>query len=132
MAYTERENLMQNKTAVSGIVATTPRHVVNQKGLPITSFRLASNFEVMGEDNTPKSITNWFTVVSLKSLAINVATSISKGDRVIVVGTMLMRDWDNGDAMGTTVEIEADSVGHDLSFGTSVFVRNTYEKEQND
>ena len=33
---------MIDTLAVSGIVATTPRHIVTSEGLAITSFRLAS------------------------------------------------------------------------------------------
>ena len=49
-----------------------------------------------------------------------------KGDRVIVRGRLRVRDWDNGERSGTTVEIEAESLGHDLMFGISSFERTTH------
>lgn len=108
---------------ISGLVATTPRHLVTTEGLPITSFRIAT-------DNDKKDgITSWFTVTSYRSLAVNVATSISKGDRVVVYGEIRIRDWDNGDRSGTSAEIEATHIGHDLAWGTSVFVRSVYRNE---
>ena len=109
---------MENKITVAGLVATTPRHLVTQEGKPITSFRLAVN-----TDNQ----TNWFTVTTFGQTAINVATSVSKGDRVVAFGNLLVRDWDNGERAGTSIEIEADVLGHDLSYGSSVFTRTSFE-----
>jgi single-strand DNA-binding protein len=70
--------------------------------------------------------TNWYTITSFKTLATNTASSISKGDRIVVSGTLRVRDWDNGTNSGTSVEIEADTIGHDLSWGTSSFVRTAF------
>jgi len=44
---------------------------------------------------------------------------------VVVSGRLKIRDWDNGERSGTNVEIEADSLGHDLMFGTTKFERVT-------
>jgi single-strand DNA-binding protein len=59
-------------------------------------------------------------------LAINSASSISKGDRIVVNGKLKVRDWDNGERTGTSVEIEADSIGHDMSYGLSEFTRTSF------
>lgn len=127
---------MLEQIAVAGLVATTPRHLVTQEGLPITSFRFASagrrfdrnlNKWVDGE-------TNWYTVTSFTQLAINTAGSINKGDRIVVIGKLRIRDWDNGERAGTSVEIEATSIGHDLTWGSSVFTRTVLVRpaEEND
>jgi single-strand DNA-binding protein len=49
---------------------------------------------------------------------------VSKGDRVTVSGDLRIRDWDNGERTGTSVEVEATSIGHDLNYGTADFTRN--------
>lgn len=117
---------------VSGLVATTPRHLVTQDGLPITSFRLAEsqrrfdrtlNKWVDGE-------TNWYTITAFRQLGINTAGSVNKGDRILVVGDLRVRDWDNGERAGTSVEVEATAIGHDLTWGSSVFTRNVLVKEE--
>ncbi len=118
--------LKEQYITVSGLVATTPRHLVTQEGLAITSFRLAAQVE----EDDKIVFTNWFTITAFRSLAINSATSISKGDRVLVFGTLKVRDWDNGERAGTSVEIEARNIGHDLTIGTSVWTRNTYTKTE--
>jgi single-strand DNA-binding protein len=111
--------------STTGLVATTPRHLVTQEGLAITSFRLASNNRYYDEAKQEwvEGETNWFTVTAFRKLGINVAQSISKGDRITVSGSIKVRDWDNGERSGTSVEIIADSVGHDLNYGTSEFTR---------
>ena len=122
---------MLESFTVSGLVATTPRHLVTQEGLPITSFRLASSKRRF--DRTKKiwvdGETNWFTITSFRQLAINSAGSISKGDRIVVSGRLKIRDWDNGERSGTSVEIDAESLGHDLSWGTSEFSRTVLVRE---
>jgi single-strand DNA-binding protein len=73
--------------------------------------------------------TNWFTVTAFRQLAINAAGSISKGERVLVTGKLRVRDWDNGERAGTSVEIEAEALGHDLTWGTSTFMRTVLVRE---
>jgi single-strand DNA-binding protein len=122
---------MSDQVTVVGLVATTPRHLVTQDGLPITSFRLASSHRKFDrkENKWVDGETNWFTVTAFRQLAINSAGSVAKGDRVIVSGKLRVRDWDNGERAGTSVEIEADGLGHDMSWGSSVFTRTVLVRE---
>jgi len=122
---------MSEQINVTGLVATTPRHLVTQDGLPITSYRLASSSRRFdrSQNKWVDGETNWYTVSAFRQLAINSAGSINKGDRVIVVGKLRVRDWDNGERAGTSVEIEAEAVGHDLSWGSSSFTRTVLVRE---
>lgn len=116
---------MSDTLTLTGLVATTPRHLTTSEGLAITSFRLASS-QRRFDRSAQKWIdadTNWYTVSAFRSLATNAATSVVKGDRVIVHGRLRIRDWENTDRSGTTVEIEADTIGHDMFWGTSTFTR---------
>jgi single-strand DNA-binding protein len=123
---------MSDIFSVSGLVATTPRHLVTQDGLPITSFRLASSKRRFDRSKNAwiDGETNWFTVTCFRQLAINTASSVSKGDRIYTSGRLKVRDWDNGERTGTSVEIEADALGHDLSWGNSVFTRTVLVREE--
>lgn len=123
---------MTERISVSGLVATTPRHLVTQDGLAITSFRLASSQRKFNKELNKwvDGETNWYTVTSFKQLAINAAGSINKGDRITVTGALRVRDWDNGERAGTSVEIEATAMGHDLSWGTSVFTRTALVRDE--
>ena len=123
---------MADTITIAGLVATTPRHLVTVEGLQITSFRLACSNRRF--DRTAMKWvdgdTNWYTITSFKTLAINTASSISKGDRIIVSGDLLVRDWDNGERTGTSIEVEANFIGHDLNWGNSKFERTVLIKEK--
>jgi single-strand DNA-binding protein len=125
---------MSELVTVAGLVATTPRHLVTQDGLPITSFRLAASHRKFDRalNKWIDGETNWFTVTAFRQLAINVAGSISKGERILVTGKLRVRDWDNGERAGTSVEIEADSMGHDLCWGNAAFTRTVLVREAAD
>lgn len=118
---------MSDLVQIIGNVATEPRHIVTTAGLPITTFRLAStsrrydkerNIWVNGE-------TNWYTVTSFRQLSVNSKASIHVGDRLIVQGKIHLREWKKEEKFGIYVEIEANAIGHDLSWGTSSFSRGT-------
>ena len=116
---------MSDTITVRGLVATTPRHIVTSEGLAITSFRLAQATRRFDRDSGSwvGSETQWFTVSAFRSLATNTFESIQKGDRVIVTGPLKTREWENGERTGTSVEITADAIGHDLNRGTAIFTR---------
>ena len=125
---------MSEVISISGLVATTPRHLVTQEGLPITSFRLAASSRRYDRKKNSwiDGETNWFTITCFRQLAINSAASINKGERVLLSGKLKIRDWDNGERTGTSVEVEADSLGHDMSWGTSAFSRTVLVREDPD
>lgn len=117
---------MPDTITITGLVATVPRHILTSEGLSITSFRVASaqrRFD-RSQERWIDGDTNWYSVVSFRQLALNCATSVLKGQRVLVTGRLRIREWDNGERVGTTVEIEAESIGHDLLWGTASFSRS--------
>lgn len=118
---------MSDTITLRGLVATSPRHITTESGLEVTSFRLASTTRKLDAETGVwvDSDVNWFTVSSFRQLAGNVAQSIAKGERVVVSGRLKVRDWDNGERSGTSVEVEASAIGHDLTFGTSTFERRS-------
>ncbi len=125
---------MAEQVSIRGLIATTPRQVVTESGLNVISFRLASSYRKFdSEKNTwVTGETNWFTISAFRKLAINSGASLAKGDRVIVQGKLRIRDWDNGERSGTSVEIDADAIGHDLSFGTTSFERTAITEEDSE
>ena len=117
---------MSDTITLTGLVATTPRHLTTSEGLAITSFRLAST-QRRYDTATEKWIdtdTNWYTITAFRDLAVNVVGSMIKGHRVVVTGTLRVRDWASGERTGTNVEVDAETIGHDLRFGTSTFIRS--------
>ncbi|WP_066515483.1 single-stranded DNA-binding protein [Curtobacterium ammoniigenes] len=116
---------MNDIITVRGIVATEPRHLVTQAGLEITSLRVASQSRKWDRSNSSwtNGETNWFTVTAFRSLAANLTASVNKGDRVVVFGRLRIRNWERDERSGIAVEIEAESIGHDLAWGTGTWER---------
>lgn len=117
---------MTDTLTLTGLVATPPKHTQTATGLSITSFRLASNQRrydrVKGE--WVDAETNWYTVTTFRQLAKNVVLSVQKGQRIVVTGRVRVRDWSSEEKTGTTIELDADALGHDLSWGTTQFTRS--------
>jgi len=115
---------MSDTVAVRGFVATEPRHLVTEGGVPITSFRLVTTRRRYNRQaaSWEDGGNNWYTVSAFRRLAVGAADSIAKGDPVLVAGRLCLREW-TGEKQGLTVEIEADSIGHDLTWGRSAFTR---------
>lgn len=68
--------------------------------------------------------TQWFTVSAWRQLGEHCVRSIHKGDPVIVHGRLTQRTWQNkaGEDV-VSLEIDAISVGHDLTRGLSNFIK---------
>ena len=116
---------MTDLVTVTGFVGNDPRHNVTAAGLAITNFRLASTRRYFDrtKGEWADGETNWYSVAAFRQLAVNAAASISKGDRVVVQGRLRVRPWETGEKSGTAVEIDADAIGHDLSWGRTDFTR---------
>ncbi len=110
---------------IVGNVATSPELKHTATGVPITTFRVASGLRRFDSETRTwsDSGTNWYTVSAFRSLADHAYKSLQTGDRVILMGRLRLREWDNGTRRGTAIEIDADAIGHDLRWGTSTFVR---------
>lgn len=116
---------MSDTITLTGIVGTEPRAVTTSEGLAITSFRLASTQRKFdkGQEKWVDGETNWYSITTFRQLATNSAVSIKKGERVLVTGKLRIREWENAGKTGTNIEIDADAIGHDLSWGTAAFSR---------
>jgi single-strand DNA-binding protein len=122
---------MSDTITVTGIVATDPRSIVTSTGVPISSFRLASG-QRRYDRHTQAWVdtdTNWYTVSTFRQLADNVERSIKKGEHVVVTGRVRVRFWENAERSGTSVDIEAEALGHDLLWCTSAATRNAPRSE---
>lgn len=116
---------MTDTITVTGVVGSDPRVHVTTQGLAITSFRLASTRRYFDRSKSTweDGETNWYTVSGFRQLAHNAAASVHRGDRVVVHGRLRLRAWENGEKSGTAVEIEADSIGHDLAWGITALTK---------
>src|SRR5690554_4068199 len=122
---------MTDTITLTGLVATEPKHLTTAEGLPITSFRLASSLRRFDRKTQTwvEVGTNWYTISSFRRLAMSAAASIAKGDRVVVTGRLRLREWQNSDKAGMTIEVDADVLGHDLNWGTAKYMRTMSSSE---
>src|SRR5690606_3925213 len=92
-------------------------------GIPLCSFRLASDERRYDRERKEwvEGNTNWFGIVCFRSLAGHAHESFRKADRVIVTGRLKIRKWEKDEKRGTSVEIEAEAIGHDVRWGVTRF-----------
>lgn len=116
---------MTDSITVAGVVGSDPRLHMTTQGLAITSFRLASTRRYFdrSKGSWEDGETNWYTVSGFRQLAHNTVASLKKGERVVVHGRLRLRAWESGEKSGTAIEIEADSIGHDLAWGTTTLTK---------
>jgi single-strand DNA-binding protein len=109
---------------VVGNVADSPSRRNTQSGT-VTNFRLASTARRYdaGTAQFVDSGTFWVDVECWNALSNNVAGSISKGDPVIVHGTLTTHSWESDSGPRSKPRIKASAVGPNLAKGLSVFRR---------
>lgn len=114
---------MIDTLTIVGRVATDPIQSRTGGGVPVTNFRLASTHRRF-DSATQAWIdagTNWFSVAAFRQLGENAKASLRTGDSVIVTGRLKIRNWESNGRQGTSVDIEADAIGHDLRWGTTAY-----------
>jgi single-strand DNA-binding protein len=113
------------QVTLRGNVATEPRHVRFDDGSTLTSFRLASTarrYDWERREWVDRG-TTFVNVICRRAMANNAASSVRKGQPLLVTGRLTERHWSSNERTGHTLEIQAVGLGHDLSFGTSQFSR---------
>ncbi len=117
---------MANQISLRGFVSSEIETNTMDSGLVIGKFRMGSNIRRIDPitNQWVDGKTNWFRVNTFRSLAQNTMVSIHKGDRILVVGKLRISAFVRKDGTpGTGVEIDADSIGPDLQFGTASYHR---------
>lgn len=117
---------MHDTVTIVGNVATDPTQGRTASGVPVTNFRLASTHRRFDDASQAwvDVSTNWYSVAAFRQLAENAKASLRSGDSVIVTGRMKIRSWENNGKQGTSVDIDADAIGHDLRWGMTAYRRN--------
>ena len=111
---------------VLGNVGSDVRQVLTSQGTPLATFRLACTPRRPDRSGAwVDGPTTWYRVSAWRALAENVATSVVKGDPVLVHGRLRTSTWEKDGRSGETLEIDALAVGPDLSRGRTVFRKTT-------
>jgi single-strand DNA-binding protein len=118
--------LNEAQVSLTGYVATQPTTKMVKSGAMNLSMRVAwtprRQDRVTGEWTDGN--TSYATVICWRKLATNAGVCLRKGDPVMVKGRLAVRTYEDKQGLQrTAVEIEASSVGHDLSRGVAQFQR---------
>jgi single-strand DNA-binding protein len=112
---------------VTGNVATRVDHWTSPSGVPVARFRLASSVRRFDkqQDRWTNVSTSFYTVWAFRGLATNVASSVALGEPVVVRGQLRIVEDEREGRRYLTADLMASTVGHDLTRGTSAFVRGS-------
>jgi single-strand DNA-binding protein len=91
---------------------------------PTGSFRLACTPRMRRGGDWTDGETTWLTVTCFRALAEHAASSIRRGDPVIVIGRLRTQVWTKDGVQQERTVLEALTIGHDLTRGTSAFNRS--------
>lgn len=110
---------------VVGKVATPVGFRTSAGGVPLARFRLASTVRRFDRrtESWKDGATSFYTVWAWRALAQNVASSLAVGEPVIVQGQLRIQEGESGGRRFFSADLLAAAVGHDLTLGTSAFVR---------
>lgn len=110
---------------VAGRLVADPEHRTTHAGVQFTTFRLATNVRRRNREGVfVDGPTSYYNVATYRSLGMNSHTSLHKGDPVVVHGRLTIRDFQRADeSWGSSAEIDAYCVGHDLSYGTTEYTK---------
>jgi single-strand DNA-binding protein len=111
---------------VVGNVVSDPISRPTKVGRPFASLRIASTTRRWDAERRAfvDGSTNFLNVVAFNALAANVMTSVKKGHPVVVYGRLRVNQWETekGEPR-TSAEIDAYTIGHDLTRGQVEFTR---------
>ncbi|RKT10933.1 single-strand DNA-binding protein [Streptomyces sp. 1114.5] len=115
--------MSETHVTVVGNVATEVTYGETSGGVPMASFRVGCTERRYDRQREcwVDGETQFVAVTAWRALAVNLISSLNKGDPVLVSGRLRVREWKEGEVKRSRAEIDARSVGHDLTRGTSAF-----------
>ncbi|MFN8083421.1 MAG: single-stranded DNA-binding protein [Dermatophilaceae bacterium] len=112
-------------TVCGNVVADPEPRVTKNAERRFTTFRIASTPRRLVGSEYVDGPTSFLNVVAFNRLGANAHRSVKKGDAVIVQGRLRVSQWSSGERSGTSVEIDAYAIGHDLNRGTTTYHRGS-------
>jgi single-strand DNA-binding protein len=108
-----------SSTTITGNLANDPELRFTANGQAVAQFRMAVGDRYVDKETGEwkDSDPTWYSVIAWRNLAEHISASLTRGNRVIVTGSIRTRQWD--DKEGETHyawELVADEVGASLAF----------------
>ena len=110
---------------VVGNLVDDPKLRATPTGTPVASFRIASTSRRYDQASGRHVDGNrlFLTVTCWQEMADNVASSLYKGQPVVVYGRLLSREYIKDEQARVTFEMTAEAVGPNLARGRAEFTR---------
>ena len=104
-----------NYVTIIGNLTEDPDLRFTPNGTPVLTVRVAQNRRYTTKDGQQREETLYINANVWREMAENVAESVRKGDRVVVIGSLKTRSYENQSGQTVYVtEIEADEVAPSL------------------
>ena len=118
-------------TTMIGRLGGDPELRFTATGTGVANFTLAVDRRYQKNGEWQKE-TSWFKVTTWSDLAEHCASSLQKGDRVIVYGRLEQRSWETNEGeKRSVIEVTADDVGPALRWQDVQVDRTEREKPTN-
>jgi single-strand DNA-binding protein len=106
--------------SITGNLTEDPELRYTPNGAPVANLRVAVTPRVKDGDGWKDGETSFFQVTAWRSLAENLAESLTKGARVMVYGRLQQRSWETPEGeRRSVVEVQAEEVGPSLRWATA-------------
>jgi single-strand DNA-binding protein len=114
--------MSENSVTLVGNLTDDPELRFTAQGAAVANFRIAVSKRIKDPQTNEwkDGDTSFFRINVWRQLAENVAESLTRGMRVVVTGTLKMRQWETQEGeKRSVVEVEATEVGPSLKWATA-------------
>jgi single stranded DNA-binding protein len=119
--------------AVTGYVATQPKSGKTKAGTTFLSMRVAWTPRVISKatGEWTDQQTSFVSVICYRKVAENAARCLRRGDPITLRGSIQVREYaDQAGVKRLSVDVTADSLGHDMARGVSHYSKASQHTEQ--
>jgi single-strand DNA-binding protein len=124
--------MSENTVTLVGNLTDDPELRFTAQGAAVANFRIAVSKRIRDPQTNEwkDGDTSFFRVNVWRQLAENVAESLTRGTRVVVTGTLKMRQWETQEGeKRSVVEIEATEVGPSLKWATAKIEKTSRQSQ---
>ena len=124
--------MSENTVTLVGNLTDDPELRFTAQGAAVANFRIAVSKRIKDPQTNEwkDGDTSFFRVNVWRQLAENVAESLTRGTRVVVTGTLKMRQWETQEGeKRSVVEVEATEVGPSLKWATAKIEKTSRQSQ---
>ena len=114
-----------NTVTLVGNITDDPELRFTPSGAPVANFTVAVNRRIRNQDGGwDDKLDGFFRCSCWRDMAENVSESLTKGTRVVVVGRLSQRSWEDAEGnKRSTVELQVDEIGPSLRWANATVVK---------